>query len=67
MTTTNNKIVRTLAAAPGGLLSCEVTAQIGLPSYVVVSRLSKLAAYGEIEKRPGTTKQNFRWAAKPTI
>lgn len=33
--------------------------------YVILSRLSKLAAYGVIDKRPGTTKQNFRWAAKP--
>jgi hypothetical protein len=57
-------ILATLEKAPEGLLSAEVVARSGLPSYVVGSRLSKLAAYGHIDKRPGTTKQNFRWATK---
>lgn len=65
MTTTNNKIMRALATAPAGLLSHEVAAETNLPSYVVATRLSKLAAYGVIDKRPGTTKQNYRWTAKP--
>jgi hypothetical protein len=67
LTTTNKKIIRTLAAAPQGLLSREVTERTGLPSYVILSRLSKLAAYGVIDKRPGTTKQNFRWRAKQKL
>lgn len=59
-------IIATLAAEPDGLTSAEVAERTGMTSYNVSGKLSKLAAYGMIDKRPGTTKQNFRWAAKQT-
>jgi DNA-binding MarR family transcriptional regulator len=42
-----------LRAAPEGLTTIEVAAELGVTSGDVSGRLSKLAAYGEIEKSKG--------------
>ena len=66
MTTVTNIILRALPMTPEKALTVsEVAAATGMTSYNVSGKLSKLATYGVINKRPGTTKQNFRWAAKP--
>jgi Mn-dependent DtxR family transcriptional regulator len=44
------EIFQLLQAAPGGLTSVEIAAGLGVSSHRVGGRLSKLAAYGEIEK-----------------
>ena len=58
-------IIATLATAPNGLTSAEVAARTGMMSYNTSTRLSKLAAYGHIEKHPnGSNRQSFLWRAK---
>ena len=44
------QILELLQTAPNGLTSVEVAAELGADSHDVRGRLSKLAAYGEIEK-----------------
>jgi DNA-binding IclR family transcriptional regulator len=58
-------ILATLAGEPEGLTSAEVATRTGMTSYNTSTKLSKLAAYGVIDKRPGATRRNFRWRAKP--
>jgi DNA-binding IclR family transcriptional regulator len=59
-------ILATLATEPEGLTSAEVATRTGMTSYNTSTKLSKLAAYGHIEKHPnGSNRQSFRWRAKP--
>jgi hypothetical protein len=44
------QILRLLEATPEGLTSVEVAAGLGASSHNIGGRLSKLAAYGEIER-----------------
>lgn len=58
-------IIATLEDAPDGLTSAEVAERTGMTSYNAGTKLSKLAAYGHIEKHPnGSNRQSFRWRAK---
>ena len=50
MSITTQQILEVLRAAPEGLTAKEVSAKLGASSYDAGGRLSKLAAYGEIEK-----------------
>ena len=50
MSVTKQQILRLLQAAPEGLSTNEISARLGTGSYNAGGRLSKLAAYGEIEK-----------------
>lgn len=59
-------ILHLLLAAPEGLTSVEVAAKLGASPRDVGGRLSKLAAYGEIEKLKhllpsGKTKWRLNW------
>ena len=47
---TTQQILEVLRAAPEGLTAKEVSTKLGAVSYDAGGRLSKLAAYGEIEK-----------------
>ncbi len=58
-------ILATLEGEPDGLTSAEVAERTGMTSYNTSTKLSKLATYGVIEKRPGATRRSFRWRAKP--
>ena len=50
MSISKQQILQLLQGAPGGLTSVEVAAGLGASSHHVGGRLSKLAAYGELEK-----------------
>ena len=50
MTIRRQQILQLLQGAPEGLTSVEVAAGLGAGSQDVGGRLSKLAAYGEVEK-----------------
>lgn len=67
MSVTKQQILQLLRAAPEGLSSNELAARLGAASYDARARLSKLAAYGEIEKinnpsPPGKTKWRLKHA-----
>lgn len=65
MSAVTDMIIATLEDAPDGLTSAEVAARTGMTSYNTSTKLSKLAAYGQIEKHPnGSNRQSFRWRAK---
>jgi hypothetical protein len=50
MSITKQQILDVLRPAPGGLTAKEVSAKLGAVSYDAGGRLSKLAAYGDLEK-----------------
>jgi hypothetical protein len=69
MSITTKQILEVLRAAPEGLTAKEVSARLNADSYDPGGRLSKLAAYGEIEKittasPSGTTKWRLKQARK---
>jgi hypothetical protein len=56
-----HRIVQMLQAAPEGLTTSELAAGLGASSRDVGARLSKLAAYGEIEKLKGLSPETTKW------
>jgi len=54
MSITAQQIFDILRIAPDGLTSKEVSAKLGIASYDAGGRLSKLAAYGKIERMKST-------------
>lgn len=64
MSEITDRILATLATSPDGLTSAEVAARAGMTSYSTSTKLSKLAAYGLIEKRPNGNRRSFIWAAR---
>jgi predicted transcriptional regulator len=54
MSITAQKILDVLRAAPGGLTTKEVSEKLGVGAYDAAGRLSKLAAYGKIERIKNT-------------
>jgi hypothetical protein len=53
MSITAQKLLDVLRAAPEGLTTKEVSAKLGVGPYDAGGRLSKLAAYGKIERIKG--------------
>jgi hypothetical protein len=65
MSITIQQILEVLRAAPEGLTAKEVSAKLGAASYDAGGRLSKLTAYGEIEKiRTPSPSGKSRWRLK---
>lgn len=62
MSITAQKILDVLRAAPGGLTTKEVSAKLGVGAYDAGGRLSKLAAYGKIERIKSTLpSEKVKW------
>ena len=55
MSVSARQILEALKTAPEGLTSAEVSEKLGAANYDPRGRLSKLAAYGEVEKMKGTS------------
>jgi DNA-binding MarR family transcriptional regulator len=52
-------------ATPEGLTSKQVSAKLGITSYEASSRLSKLAAYGKIERtKSSLSRRKAHWRLK---
>lgn len=66
MSEITDRILATLANFPEGLTSAEIAERVDMTSYNICGKLSKLAAYGVIDKRPGANRRSLRWAAKPS-
>jgi hypothetical protein len=69
MSISAKQIIEVLRAAPEGLTAKEVSARLNADSYDAGGRLSKLTAYGEIEKMTtaspsGTSKWRLKQAGK---
>jgi DNA-binding IclR family transcriptional regulator len=54
MNATRAEILQAINNEPAGITSAALAQKLGAPAYNVSSVLSKLAAYGEIRKGPGT-------------
>jgi hypothetical protein len=65
MSITAQQIFDVLRIAPDGLTSKEVSAKLGIASYDAGGRLSKLAAYGQIERmKSPLSSRKARWRLK---
>jgi hypothetical protein len=65
MSITKQQILQLLHAAPEGLTANEISARLGADSYHAGARLSKLTAYGEIEKfKNPSPSGKARWRLK---
>ena len=65
MSITEQQIFEVLRIAPEGLTSKEVSAKLGIAFYNASGRLSKLAAYGKIERvRSRLSSREARWRLK---
>ena len=65
MSISTKQIIEVLRAAPEGLTAKEVSARLDAASYNAGGRLSKLAAYGEIEKMKNTSPSGkSKWRLK---
>lgn len=66
MSITTQQILEVLRAAPEGLTAKEVATKLGAASHEAGGRLSKLAAYGKIEKLKGPPiSGKTKWRLKP--
>ena len=66
MSITTQQILEVLRAAPEGLTAKEVSAKLGAASYDAGGRLSKLAAYGTIEKMKSPSPSGkTKWRLRP--
>ena len=66
MSITTKMIIDALRAAPDGMTTNEVSAKLGVNSYDAGGRLSKLAAYGKIDKVKGPPASGkIKWRCKP--
>jgi DNA-binding IclR family transcriptional regulator len=62
---TAQQILDVLRAAPGGLTTMEVSAKLGVGAYDAGGRLSKLAAYGKIERMKSTVRSGkVKWRSR---
>ena len=59
------QLLDVLRIAPEGLTSKQVSAKLGIATYEASSRLSKLAAYGKIERmKSSLSRRKARWRLK---
>jgi DNA-binding transcriptional regulator GbsR (MarR family) len=58
-------ILAVLSPFPYGLTTCEIRGLTGMASYNASAKLSKLAAYGVIEKFNIAGDHRHRWRVKP--
>ena len=65
MSITAQQLLDVLRIAPEGLTSKQVSAKLGITSYEASSRLSKLAAYGKIERtKSSLSRRKAHWRLK---
>ena len=65
MSITTKMIIDVLRTAPDGMTTNELSAKLGVNSYDAGGRLSKLAAYGKIDKVKGSSaSEKIKWRCK---